>query len=73
MITFEPLRDIAKKRGKSIYALTKDKVIGGATLDKIRSNSPGVTVDTIDRICNYFSCKPSDIMRYTPGDRQPNE
>ena len=69
MITFDALRQYMSSRGKSIYNLTKDKVIGGATLDKLRANSPGITIATINAICNYLHCKPSDIMTYTPDDQ----
>ena len=67
MITFDALRVYMQKHNKSIYSLTRDKIIGGATLDKIRANSLGVTLDTIDKICNYLDCKPSDILTYTQG------
>ena len=69
MITFEALRHYMSSRGKSIYSLTRDKVIGGATLDKIRADSPGITIATINAICNYLNCKPSDIITYTPDDK----
>ena len=66
MITFDPLRDYMQKQGKSIYSLSRDKIVGGATLDKIRSDSQGVTLDTINRICNYLKCKPSNIIAHKP-------
>lgn len=72
MISFDILRDYMRQHGQSIYILTKNKIIGGATLDKIRENSQGITVDTINKICNYLNCKPSDIMQYVPDqDDQP--
>lgn len=64
MVTFEPLREYMRNHGKSIYSLTKDKIIGGATLDKIRADSQGITVDTIGKICNYLGCKVSDVIDY---------
>lgn len=70
MISFDALREYMNGRGMSIYALTRQKVIGGATLDKIRENSQGVTVDTINKICNYLGCGPEDIMRYTPDGEE---
>jgi DNA-binding Xre family transcriptional regulator len=71
MITFDPLRDYMQKQGKSIYSLSRDKIVGGATLDKIRADSQGVTLDTINRICNYLKCKPSNIIAHKPD--QPGE
>lgn len=66
IITFDALMENMQKRGKSIYALKKDNVIGGATLDKIRANSQGVTMETLNKICNYLHCKPEGVIRYTP-------
>ena len=68
IITFDPLREYMQRHGKSIYSLTRDKIIGGATLDRIRANSPGVTLDTIDRICKYLQCKPTNVIAYKPDE-----
>ena len=72
IITFQAFREYMKVHGKSIYSLTRDHVIGGATLDKIRADSQGITLDTINSICNYLNCKPSDIITYT-RDKGPGE
>lgn len=72
MITFQALRDRMKKQGKSIYHLSRDKVVGGATLDKIRADAPGVTIASINAICNYLHCKPGDILSYTPDAPPPD-
>lgn len=72
MISFDILRDYMRQHGQSIYALSKNKIVGGATLDKIRANSQGVTVETINRICNYLHCEPSDIMQYIPDQENPD-
>lgn len=66
MITFRPLRDYMQLHGKSIYHLSRDRIIGGATLDKIRADSQGVTLDTVSKICDYLCCNLSDVIEYTP-------
>lgn len=68
MIDFEPFYKTLEKRGKTGYALQRDKVVGSGTLTRMKAGK-SISTDTIDDICNYLRCKPSDIMRYTPGDK----
>lgn len=65
MIDFSPFFATMEKRHKSGYNLLKDKVIGGGTLQRIKSGQ-SVSTDTINDLCNYLRCKPMDIIRYTP-------
>lgn len=79
-ISFNKLMALLKSRGISIYKLKSDKVIGTATLDKIRRNNIGKgiskdgikreNIDTasIDAICKYLNCQPGDIMEYIKDD-----
>lgn len=71
MISFDPLFTILEKRKLTIYSLQRAGLIGGGTVDKIRSNSPGVTLETINRICNYLRIKPNQVFSYTPDPTQP--
>lgn len=66
MISFNPLFATLEKRKLTIYSLQRAGLIGGGTVDKIRANSPGVTLETINRICNYLHVKPNQIFSYTP-------
>lgn len=63
MITFEKLFSVMEKRGISGYALLKAKVIGGGTFDRIKQGK-SISTDTINDLCNYLHCKPSDIISY---------
>lgn len=74
-ISFENLKQLLKSRGISIYKLKSDKVIGTATIDKIRNGMMGKplksgekrqNIDTasIDALCKYLRCQPGDIMEY---------
>lgn len=61
--------DLLKQRGKTMYDLRKDKVVGVATVEKMRkatgSKDDG-SIDTrsIDKLCEYLDCQPGDIMEY---------
>lgn len=75
-ISFTRLFNLLNSRGISIYKLKTDKVVGTATLDKIRRNNIGKGVNakgqkrenidtaSIDAICKYLNCQPGDIMEY---------
>ena len=66
MITFDPLFKTLEKKHITIYSLQREGILGGGTLDKLKQNSPGITLVTIDRICNYLHCKPSNVFAYSP-------
>lgn len=68
MIDFIPLDNILRKRRRTYTSLVQDRIIGGGTLSRLKRGD-GVSTDTIDALCNALHCKPSDIMRYTPGDK----
>lgn len=74
-ISFNKLKKLMDSRGISIYRLKADKVIGTATIDKLRSGMimgkphSGIkrqNIDTasIDALCKYLKCQPGDIMEY---------
>ena len=68
MIDFSPLWDMIVKRHYTQTELLKKQVVGGGTLQRMRNNQ-GVSTDTINSLCNALRCKPSDIMRYTPDNK----
>lgn len=68
MITFNKLILLLKERNMSIYDFKKNKIIGTATIDKIRSNTGNVDTRSINSICSYLKCQPGDIMEYIEDD-----
>jgi DNA-binding Xre family transcriptional regulator len=61
-----------KARNISIYRLKSDKVIGTATLDKIRKGEGHIDTRSIESLCRYLNCQPGDIMEYVE-DNATNE
>jgi DNA-binding Xre family transcriptional regulator len=57
---------ILKKKNMSIYKLKSDKVIGTATLDKIRKNEGHIDTRSIESLCRYLECQPGDLLEYVP-------
>lgn len=63
-ITYNKLFILLESRGISLYRLKTDKVIGTATLDKIRKGEGHIDTRSISAICEYLKCQPGDIMEY---------
>jgi len=56
-----------KDSGYSTYKLRKDKVLGEAQIQKMRSGE--VTLPSyIDTVCKLLNCQPGDIMEYIPDE-----
>jgi len=52
-----------KSAGYSTYRIRKDKILGEATVQKLRDGEP-VSWDNISTICALLNCQPGDIMEY---------
>jgi len=52
-----------KNAGYSTYRIRQEKLMGEATLQKLRNKEP-VSWDNIATICCLLGCQPGDIMEY---------
>ena len=52
-----------KEAGYSTYRLRKEKLLGEATIQKIRKNEL-VSWENITTICRLLDCQPGDIVEY---------
>jgi len=66
-IIYNKLNERLQKRGITSYTVKRDKIIGQATIKKIKE---GGTIDTrtIAKLCALLDCQPGDILEYIPGD-----
>ena len=64
MIKYDPFYKTLEKRGKTGYQLQRDRIVGSGTLTRMK-NGQSISTDTINDLCNYLNCKPSDIISYT--------
>lgn len=70
-ISYAKLSTLMQNQGVSEYKLKRDKVAGGATLDKIFGRASGhIDTKTIENICRYLNCQPGDIMAYVPDEQE---
>ena len=56
-----------KEKGYSSYKLRKDKLMGEAQIQKIRSGEL-VSKETLNTICKLLNCQPGDILEYIPDE-----
>lgn len=58
---------LLKESGYSTYRLRKEKMLGEATIQKIR-NGELVSWESISAICQLLQCQPGDILEYRKED-----
>ena len=58
-----------KNAGFTTYRLRKDKILGEATIQKLRGFEL-VSWENINTICKLLSCQPGDMMEYVPGNKE---
>ena len=54
-----------KEIGYTTYKLRKDKLIGEAQIQKIRTGELA-SKETLNTICRLLECQPGDILEYVP-------
>ena len=58
-----------KEAGYSTYKMRKDKILGEATIQAIRSGQP-ITWDKLSLVCNLLDCQPGDILEFVEADSE---
>ena len=68
-ILYNKLFILLKEKNKTMYDLRKDKIVGTATLEKMRKGIGHVDTRSIESLCEYLDCQPGDLMEYVkdPG------
>lgn len=61
MIVYYRLFDVLKRRKITVEQLRVAIGASSATMSKLRQNKH-VSMDIIQRICDFLDCQPSDIM-----------
>ena len=67
-ISYDKFFLLLKQKGLKKYDLRKNKVIGVATLDNMRTGKSHIDTRTIEKLCAYLHCQPGDIMEYIPAE-----
>ena len=63
MIIYIDIMQRLKENGWTTYRIRKERKIGDATVQRIKSNQ-SISTETINTICELCDCQPGDIMIY---------
>ncbi|MDL2205614.1 helix-turn-helix transcriptional regulator [Eubacteriales bacterium OttesenSCG-928-N13] len=71
--TYKPLWKLLIDKEMSKRELMKATGISKSTIDKM-GRGETVSLDIVDRVCNYFSCKVEDVIEHSrPRNEDSNE
>ena len=69
MIKYDKLFDLFKSKGITSYTVRQNNIMPQLTLTKLKNGTGGLDHRTINKLCAYFDCQPSDIMEYVPDEK----
>ena len=64
MISYAPLWKTMLNKGITSYALINKYGINPRTINNLKHNK-GITVFTLERLCEILECTPNDIIEFT--------
>ena len=56
-----------KAKGYSAYKMRKDKLLGEATIQRLRKGEP-VSWENIEALCKLLEVQPGDLLEYVPDE-----
>lgn len=68
MVSYKPLWETMESQGISTYALIETYGINPRTINNMKHNK-GITVYTLERLCNILNCKPNDILEFISDEQ----
>ena len=68
-IVYDKFWALLKEKGIKVQRLRDDKVVSQAALTNLRHNND-VIMPTVNALCSYLCCQPSDIMRFVPDSEE---
>ena len=63
MVSYAPLWETMKKQDVTTYGLIYQHGINPRTINNLKHNK-GITVFTLERLCEILHCTPSDIIEF---------
>lgn len=57
-----------KEKGYTTYKLRKDKLLGEATIQRLRKGET-ISWENISTICSLLQCELGDVLEYVPDER----
>ncbi len=64
------INQLLDQQGRTFYWLAKETGISHTTLWRLKkAKAYGITLDTLEKICNALNCQPGDILRLAPDPK----
>ena len=67
MISYAPLWRTIEEKGITTYILITKYQINPRTINNLKHNR-GITVYTMERLCEILNCTPNDIVEFIRGE-----
>lgn len=64
LISYNPLWITMENKGITTYTLINKHGISSRTINNLKHNK-GITVFTLERLCEILDCTPNDIIEFT--------
>ena len=68
------VNELLQQRSRTFYWLAKETGISHTTLWRLKKGKAyGITLDTLDKICQALNCQPGDVLRFVsarPGRKR---
>ncbi len=53
-----------KNAGYSTYRIRAEKILSEGTMQRLRTGSTAITVESLGILCNILRCQPGDILEW---------
>lgn len=67
MVDYSPLWYTMKQRKITTYMLINKGGINPRTINNLKHNR-GITVATLEQLCNLLECTPNDVLKFVPDE-----
>lgn len=57
-----------KIAGYSTYLIRAEKILSEGTMQRLRTGSTAITVESLGILCNILRCQPGDILEWAAED-----
>lgn len=57
-----------KIAGYSTYRIRAEKILSEGTMQRLRTGSTAITVESLGILCNILCCQPGDILEWVAED-----
>ena len=57
-----------KNAGYSTYLIRAEKILSEGTMQRLRTGSTAITVESLGILCNILRCQPGDILEWAAED-----